>query len=234
MATKKRIIAIGGLSGAGKSSLTKEFEKMDFLSISISRLARDYFSKKIKNFSYLSEEARNRKIISIVKKDPYFISRIVKEIISQRINNDYRIVLDGVRSINDVLPFFYSNNFSLYIIFLTAPFSLRLKRIEKRDSYASEKSLCNRDLLDIRVGILDLAKNSDIVIRTELIKYKEYKILAKTLTKKTLDEKTANFLRKRIKNIFFPKMENIKIEEEILKDLCPNLSKYYGNKIKRF
>ncbi|MFX0073618.1 MAG: AAA family ATPase [Candidatus Hermodarchaeota archaeon] len=207
MVKKNKIIVISGFSGSGKSSVSGVFKKKGYKVISVSETLKKYFQKNIPNFTKISENSRQRHIKEILLKKPLLPGEEIKKAALK--NKKNKIVLDGVRGFRDLV---YLDNYDLIIIFLYSNFNLRKKRVSERKKTSLDQNLKKRDFLDYSVGIGDVIKNANFLIKNERL----------------LKNELFNLTNKLIKNKFKPinhKALYTKITRSLLTEVKENESK---------
>jgi len=168
------IIAIGGYSGSGKSTISQFCRNRGYTVISVSGLVREYIKKRVSNFSSLNKRSKLSKGVKVISKDKYLPAKLVYEKF-KNLHTNKNVIIDGIRSLRD-LAFLDKEN--VKIIFVYAPFKTRFERIKnERKERISQKFLLKRDFIDISFGLGEVIRNADFLIlndsnttKSELIK----------------------------------------------------------------
>jgi dephospho-CoA kinase len=159
----KKIIAICGYSGSGKSYLCKILKSKGYTVIPSSEVVLSKIEEEIKDIKFLSEEERLKKAEEYLKVNPSLPSRAMFEAI-KNIKEEI-IFIDGVKSHKDLS---FVKDFK--IIFVENPFEKRFELIKKfKNKYITKSTLLKRDEFDKKIGLDLLRKKADFVIENNNI-----------------------------------------------------------------
>jgi len=157
----KKVIAISGQSGSGKSLLASFFIKnSNFKVVSISKTMTEVFENMITDFYKISEKKRQTEILNLLTNDPDLVSETIYNK-TKEIGNEVTLVLDGVRSEKDYA--LLTDQAKVIRLFMYADFVTRATRVKQRDG-KPVTYLLMRDELDNKVGLQDVFRKADYII----------------------------------------------------------------------
>jgi len=191
------LVSVSGFSGSGKSFLAKFLSELfDFPLVSLTKIVGTKLENmfpQMKNLDVVERiEFGYNYVLEINKRFP---AEILMEYCKNNSPYSTGLIIDGVKNPKDVSLLL--TDFTLYLpIFVVSGYNTRIERIMKRDKLAknsAERYLIKRDYMDIKVGILEMFKNAEILVLNEIESERQINpslsILGSIVKKKVKDRK---------------------------------------------
>ncbi|NHV98745.1 MAG: AAA family ATPase [Thaumarchaeota archaeon] len=158
----KQLILIAGMPGSGKTTVAKIIEKHGFTVVSMGDAVREEAEARGVGGDIVS---MSRFMVELRRK---LGNDAVARLVQRKIENLKAecVVVEGVRSLKEV-EYFKSEGYSVILVGVLAPVSLRYSRLSKRSRPDDPKTLGEleeRDRVELSVGLGEVLALSDVYI----------------------------------------------------------------------
>ncbi|NJD98341.1 flagellar hook-basal body complex protein FliE [Thermococcus sp. LS1] len=183
------IIIVTGMPGSGKSKIVREFERRGFPSVSLGDIVREETEKR-----GLPKTKENIAKVSIRLRQELgqnAVAKLAVEKVRELLRKNKAVVIDGVRSLDEVGTFRSAfPNEEIIIVAVHTPPRQRFERLKARgrhDDPQSWEDFEERDWKELKFGIGNVIAMADYMIVNDCPK-EEYERRVKELVEKILAE----------------------------------------------
>lgn len=160
----KKVIALVGYSGSGKSYFSNFFKNKGWEIISCSKLVQEKLENEGDFSKNMNEFEKFRQARIILQKNPILPGIAISENVNKAESNN--LLLDGVKSMNDLKLI----KEDIFIIYISSNFNDRFNHIKKfKNKNINDDLLKERDFFDEETGIKKIIEKADIEIENSEI-----------------------------------------------------------------
>ncbi|NJE43381.1 dephospho-CoA kinase [Thermococcus sp. GR6] len=183
------IIIVTGMPGSGKSKIVKEFEKRGFPSVSMGDVVREETAKR--GLELTKENVAKVSIRLRQELGQNAVAKLAVEKVRELLRRNKVVVIDGVRSLDEVGTFRSAfPGEEIIIVAVHTPPHMRFERLKARgrhDDPQSWEDFEERDWKELKFGIGNVIAMADYMIVNDCPK-EEYERKVQELVEKILAE----------------------------------------------